>query len=134
MKRIVGHRNCNKDFSENYLKLNVINCANKGNNEICIIPSSTIAGTRYVSSISKIASELEIGTTLYFMRDKRNFFDEWAINICDRQGRRLGYLSCEHNEIVARLIDGGKYLTGKLVEKSQRSSWTKLDIKVMLND
>lgn len=102
--------------------------------DICLIPVSTIAGTRHVPHIAEIAEELSVDDTVFFKRDKRNFFDEWAVAICDDGGRRLGYVSCEHNEIVSRLLDGGKRLFGKLVRKSKRDAWTKLDIQVILHD
>lgn len=48
--------------------------------------------------------------------------------------RRIGYVSCECNEFVARLIDGGKSVEGRLTDKEQIGSWTRLVMEVVLND
>lgn len=101
---------------------------------ICMIQNSTIAGTRHVPGIAKIAEDLSVGDAVFFKRDPGNFFDEWAVGIYDIEGRRLGYLSCEHNEVVSRLMDGGKSILGRLRAKGRRDAWTKLEIEVILND
>ena len=46
----------------------------------------------------------------------------------------IGYVSCECNEFVARLIDGGKSVEGRLTDKEQIGSWTRLVMEVVLND
>ncbi|MFR1166359.1 MAG: HIRAN domain-containing protein [Adlercreutzia equolifaciens] len=60
--------------------------------------------------------------------------DGWAVEVRDGADRRIGYVSCECNEFVARLIDGGKSVEGRLTDKEQIGSWTRLVMEVVLND
>lgn len=48
------------------------------------------------------------GDRLSLVRDAANPHDGWAVEVRDGADRRIGYVSCECNEFVARLIDGGK--------------------------
>ena len=57
-----------------------------------------------------------------------------AVEVRDGADRRIGYVSCECNEFVARLIDGGKSVEGRLTDKEQIGSWTRLVMEVVLND
>ena len=41
------------------------------------------------------------------VRDAGNLHDRWAIKVM-HEGKRLGFVPCDVNEILARLMDGGK--------------------------
>lgn len=56
------------------------------------------------------------------------------MEVRDGADRRIRYVSCECNEFVARLIDGGKSVEGRLTDKEQIGSWTRLVMEVVLND
>ena len=71
---------------------------------------------------------------LSLVRDAANPHDGWAVEVRDGADRRIGYVSCECNEFVARLIDGGKSVEGRLTDKEQIGSWTRLVMEVVLND
>ena len=77
---------------------------------------------------------LRKGDRLSLVRDAANPHDGWAVEVRDGADRRIGYVSCECNEFVARLIDGGKSVEGRLTDKEQIGSWTRLVMEVVLND
>ncbi len=101
---------------------------------VCMIESTVVAGTHHVPRIRTLASALEVGEPLLLRRDARNPYDAHSVEVLDRGRRRLGYLSCEYNEIVSRLIDGGRELGGMVKGVSDIEGWTKIDMAVILND
>ena len=84
---------------------------------ICLIEQTAIAGTSHVDDIREKAHGLERGAQLAFEHDLRNPFDPWA-----------------HNEVVARLLDGGKRVVGRLRRVEDVESWTRIEMGVYLYD
>lgn len=103
-------------------------------NGICLIEGTTVAGTRHVPGIRSLAEGLRAGARLTLRRDASNPHDRYAVRVSDAQGRLLGYVSCEFNEIVSRLIDGGKAVGGVVRSVGQVGSWTKVEMAVVLYD
>ncbi|MEC4272615.1 HIRAN domain-containing protein [Adlercreutzia sp. R25] len=101
---------------------------------ICVVEDSTVAGTRHVPDMAAISEGYGKGERLSLVRDARNPHDAWAVEVRDGADRRIGYVSCECNEFVARLIDGGKSVEGRLSSREQIGSWTRLVMGVYLND
>lgn len=101
---------------------------------ICFIPVSQVAGTSHIAGIDEIVARLHVGDALKLVRDEGNFFDEWAIRVMTSDNERLGYVTCEHNEIIARLLDGGKCVSARLGKTPESGSWTKIEMAVYLND
>ena len=89
---------------------------------------------RHVPAMAAIAEGYGKGDRLSLVRDAANPHDGWAVEVRDGADRRIGYVSCECNEFVARLIDGGKSVEGRLTDKEQIGSWTRLVMEVVLND
>ena len=75
---------------------------------ICVVDNTTVAGTRHVAGMAEMAEGYRIGECFSLVRDAHNRFDPWAVEVRDGQDRRIGYVSCECNEFVGRLLDGGK--------------------------
>ncbi len=101
---------------------------------IRVVEGTTVAGTRHVPDMAAIADGYEKGERLVLVRDEANPHDAWAVEVHDGADRRIGYVSCECNEFVARLLDGGKSVEGRLTNKEQIGSWTRLVMEVVLND
>jgi hypothetical protein len=93
-----------------------------------------IAGTTHIKGIEELAARLSVGDTLTFVRDKENLYDELAIKVMDKEGNRLGFIPCDNNEILARLMDGGKLLYGEITKKELLNRWHKITMRVFLND
>lgn len=101
---------------------------------ICVVENTTVAGTRHIPDVETLTASYQQGERLVFTRDGGNPFDPWAVSVHDAQGARIGYVSCECNEVVARLMDGGKAVEGRLTAKEQIGAWTRLVMEVYLND
>ena len=47
---------------------------------------------------------------------------------------KIGFVPADCNEVLARLMDGGKALSGKLTGKEKLGTWNKLHMEVSLDD
>lgn len=93
-----------------------------------------VAGTTYRENIEEIAEWLETGANLRLQREPENKFDPSAIAVYDAQNNILGYVPRAKNEVLARLLEAGKYLSAKLVAKDTLDGWTRLNIEIFLHD
>ena len=92
-----------------------------------------IAGTGYHDA--KAADpELVPGAFLVLKREPSNPHDKLAIMILDESGRQLGYVPRAKNEALARLMDAGKLLFGKLENKTWVGDWLKVEARIYLRD
>ena len=92
-----------------------------------------VAGTSH-QPVKEIEPGLKPGGLLPFLREPANTFDTLAIRIHDEAGHTLGWVPKEKNEVLARLMDAGKLLFGRLERKSWVGGWLKLEIRVFLRD
>lgn len=93
-----------------------------------------IAGTSYRGNIKEIEKELQEKDLLVFKRETDNRYDKLAIVIFDTKGQKLGYVPRDRNEVIARLMDAGKLIFGKLEGKQWKDDWLKADIRVYMRD
>lgn len=101
--------------------------------EIFLIECS-IAGTTHVENIEEKTSDLTTGTLLAFRREPDNKFDDLAILILNSKNEKIGYVPRAKNEVLARLMDGGKLLFGRVEDKWMQGDWVNLSIKVFMRD
>lgn len=92
-----------------------------------------IAGTSYCD-LEEVEKDINIADLLVFKREPDNKHDGLAILIFDQSGNKLGYVPRAKNEVLARLMDAGKLIFGKLESKEWLDSWLKLDIRVYMRD
>jgi len=92
-----------------------------------------IAGTTHVD-IKAIEPDLIINEPLIFRRETDNKYDELAILILDKKERKIGYVPMAKNEVIARLMDAGKLIFGKIENKEWHGNWLKVVIKVFMRD
>ncbi len=102
-------------------------------NRIVLVSNTRIAGTARISGIDEIVNKLEEGTELRFVREPKNMQDHWAIKVFAGE-QALGYVPADCNQILARLMDGGKSIFGELTEIEKIGTWNKLHMKVILDD
>ena len=95
-----------------------------------------IAGTGFVKDIEVKAKTLKEGSIVSLVREADNKYDTLAIRINNADGSKLGYVPRKKNEILARLLDGGKMLYGKVseIEFSEFSSWITITINIYMKD
>ena len=102
-------------------------------NKIVLIEDTRIAGTTHIHGIDAIVKGLDIGMALRLEREPDNLADDWAIKVFAND-TRIGYVPADLNEILARLMDGGKALSATLTAKEKIGNWNKLHIEVSLDD
>ena len=109
--------------------------------EEILLDDRCIAGTTHLPDQSCL-EELKPGDWLIMERED-NPWDEHAILLRDSQRRKCGYIPANENVIFARLMDAGKLLKAKVVEKDVREGksrrpknkhWYKIRVEVYLVD
>lgn len=103
-----------------------------GIREIFLIEEN-IAGTSYVN-LENIEPHLTPGDFLKLQREPDNTYDKLAILIFDPMGNKLGYIPRAKNEVLARLMDAGKFIFGRLESKEWVNRWLKITVKIFLRD
>jgi len=93
-----------------------------------------VAGTPYNEKIEDIEPDLNEQDILIFARETDNKIDKLAILILDKKGQKLGYVPRAKNEVIARLMDAGKLIFGKIENKKWQGNWLKIDVKVFKRD
>ncbi len=92
-----------------------------------------IAGTSF-RELQGIEPLLTTGSLLPLKREPVNQHDALAIMIFDEKGHHLGYVPRAKNEALARLMDAGKLLFGRLESKEFQGNWLKAGIRIFLRD
>ncbi len=92
-----------------------------------------IAGTSF-RQLKNIEPLLPVGSLLPLKREPANEHDPLAIMILDEKGNHLGYVPRVKNEALARLMDAGKLLFGRLESKEWQANWLKTGIRIYLRD
>lgn len=102
-------------------------------NKIVLIEHTRVAGTTHIHGIDAIVDKLEVGMDLRLEREPGNLADSWAIRVFAGKDR-IGFVPADCNEVLARLMDGGKALSAKLTGKEKIGNWNKLHMEVSLDD
>ncbi len=102
-------------------------------NKIVLVEDMRVAGTTHVHGIDEIAERLEIDANLRLEREPGNLADVWAIKVFAGDDR-IGFVPADYNEVLARLMDGGKALSARLTGKEKTGTWNKLHMEVSLDD
>ena len=69
-----------------------------------------------------------------FYREPENEHDPQAIRIETLEKEKIGYVPRQDNVVFSRLMDAGKVLFAKVVEKEMRGKWLKIKIKIYLHE
>lgn len=92
-----------------------------------------IAGTTHLAD-QTVLDVVKVDDELTLRREPDNAYDEMAILIFYKDGRKLGYIPRVHNLVFARLMDGGKMLTAKIYNIEERHNFKNIEIKLYLVD
>lgn len=92
-----------------------------------------VAGTSH-RDVKAIEPQLLPGALLPIKREPGNPHDPLAIMIFDEAGHHLGYIPRAKNEALARLMDAGKLLFGKLEFKAWQGDWLRVEARIFLRD
>ena len=95
---------------------------------------SHVAGTSHIDNIESIGEQIKDGDRLVFYREPNNETDPQAIRIETLNKEKIGYVPRQDNIIFSRLMDAGKVLFAKVVEKELLGKWLKIKIKIYLHE
>ena len=93
-----------------------------------------VAGTTHIEGIENIGESLKKGDRLVFYREPENEHDPQAIRIETLRKEKIGYVPHKDNVIFSRLMDAGKVLFAKVIEKEMKGKWLKIKIKIYLHE
>lgn len=93
-----------------------------------------VAGTSYIDGIEAIGLNLKEGDQLVFYREPKNPHDPQAIRIETLDKIKIGYVPRRDNVVFSRLMDAGKVLFAKIVNKETEGTWLKITIKIFLHE
>ncbi len=100
---------------------------------IVLFESVRIAGTSHAPDIDATMRQMLDEARLDLVREPDNQADSWAIRV-EHDGKKIGYVPADKNEVLARLMDGGKALSGELVSRELRCTWWNVHMEVYLID
>lgn len=101
--------------------------------KIVLCESVRVAGTTHAPNIDDVMEQMQEDAKLSLYREPDNQADRWAIRV-EHEGRKIGYIPADKNELIARLMDGGKTIRGSLIERELQGSWWKVYMEVSLID
>ena len=93
-----------------------------------------VAAVERTPGAAKAAQEILVGDELSFIRQPEHVDSCWAIRVTNRQGNVVGYVARDVEEILARLMDGGKRVYGKVTDVSLHGQHTNVRMEVYLDD
>ena len=97
---------------------------------IAVIPTGALG---LAGATGANGASLSVPLPFTFEREPGNLFDAWAIRVF-AGGDRLGFVPCDQNEIIARLMDGGKSIGAKVTAMEKIGRWNKIHMEVYLDD
>lgn len=107
----------------------------------CILSQATrlincvpIQQTTHIEDIEIIEPSINKDDKLVFYREADNPHDPQAILIETVKGEKIGYVPRQDNIIFSRLMDAGKSIFGKVIDKEKRGKWVKIKIKIYLHE
>ncbi len=89
-----------------------------------------VAGTTHIDD-ETVFDDIQAGDKLTLVRED-NKFDEKAIVIQNRDGRKLGYVPEKDNLVFSRLMDAGKLLIAKVSTHEVKGSFHRIKIGIYL--
>lgn len=99
-----------------------------------ILLECLVAGTTHRPGLREYEPQLKAGQRLALQREADSAYDDWAVKVLteDAEPFWLGYLPEGHNETVARMLDAGFPLAGRLTHKAWEDEWLHLEIEVLM--
>lgn len=101
--------------------------------KIVLFESIRVAGTSHAPDIDATMRQVPDDAPFDLVREPDNPADTWAIRV-EHGGRKIGYVPADKNELLARLVDGGKTIRGALVSSELQGNWWKVHMEVNLVD
>ena len=98
-----------------------------------VLGAQPLAGYQYYAG-KRVWADLKVGDTLTLIRETDNSHDANAIRV-EWNGEKLGYVPRAGNASIAKLLDQGAKVSGRIVNlQSGRSHWQRLLFEVLLEE
>ena len=96
-----------------------------------LVQSSPLAGSQYYAA-GELRDQIRVGDRLSLTREPGNRHDANAVRV-DWNGRTLGYVPRTENRAVARALDAGERLEGRVSRlREDRNPWKRVELEVFL--
>lgn len=92
-----------------------------------------VAGTSH-RELDEVEPRLGAGQVLSLRRDPANEHDPLAIRVFELGGVELGFVPRAKNEALARLMDAGKALFGRIESVTRERRWLRIEMTLYLRD
>ncbi len=93
-----------------------------------LVQSSPLAGSQYYA-ISSVWQEIQLGSRLALIREPNNPHDRNAVRV-EWQGQQLGYVPRRENHAVAKAIDSGEKLEGRVSRlREDADPWRRVEFE-----
>lgn len=96
-----------------------------------LVQRSPLAGSQYYAA-SAVWSQIRVGDRLTLVREADNRHDRRAVRV-EWQGWQLGYVPRAENHAVARALDTGERLEGRVLHlRDDPDPWRRVEFEVYL--
>ncbi|MEI7612373.1 MAG: HIRAN domain-containing protein [Betaproteobacteria bacterium] len=96
-----------------------------------LVQSSPLAGSQYYA-VTSAWGEIRPGDRLTLIREPDNRHDRHAVRV-EWQGRQLGYVPRAENRAVARALDAGEALEGRVSKlREDPNPWLRVEFEIYL--
>ena len=98
-----------------------------------VLGAQPLAGFQYYAG-KQVWDELKIGDALTLIREPDNAYDPQAIRV-EWRGAKLGYVPRAGNETIAKFLDRGAKVSGRIVNlHAGRSHWQRILFEVLVEE
>ena len=96
-----------------------------------LVQSSPLAGSQYYAA-GRVWPALKLGDRLELIREPDNRHDRNAVRV-DWRGQPLGYVPRAENRAVARALDAGERLEGRVSRlRDDPDPWRRIEFEILL--
>lgn len=97
-----------------------------------LLLESMLAGSQYAMLSEDELDELPDSPVFDLVREADNPYDDFAIRVQTKKGRKLGYIPRKKNEALARLMDAGRELYAELLSVAVDTFEPDIEIEVYM--
>ena len=98
-----------------------------------VLGAQPVAGFQYYAG-KRVWDDLQVGDRLAFVRESDNAYDPNAVRV-EWHGEKLGYVPHAGNATVAKLLDKGIKVSGRIINlHPSRSQWQRIMFEVMIDE
>lgn len=93
-----------------------------------------LAGTLEINDMLVKTKDVDEGTLVVLKRKAVDAEHKHAIAVNTSAGALIGYVPCRYSTIMARLMDAGKNLAAKVVDKKLEGHWLDITVSIEMKE